>query len=115
MKIEKLELTGYVRSSTDCAVLFESELFNGWLPRSKVSLVSGQLEKGCYAAVIVPLWILRKNAGLLSSRSGKSAPHGDIPWNILETMILLCDPAKHSNSDDSIRVMRWLLKQKGVT
>lgn len=105
-----VELSGTVKVITQKAALVQSRDSERWIPRKFCRVVAGDLMRGCWVVLSVPLWLIEKQerGGAHPTPSAPSAGAG-IPADMLKRLIYLCHPDKHDSSKASSIATEWLL------
>lgn len=113
--MERVEIDGTVKAVTPKAALICAATFERWFPRKYCRVVGGQLARGEWVCVSVPLWIMEKEPKqeqATPTPSGSGAGAG-IPADMLRRLIQLCHPDKHGGSAASTKATEYLLSIRG--
>lgn len=105
-----VEVSGNVKVLTQKAALLQGHDSERWIPRKFCRVVGGELVRGCFVVLSVPLWLIEKQerGGASPAPSAPSAGAG-IPADMLKRLIYLCHPDKHDSSKASSIATEWLL------
>lgn len=108
--MERVEVGGLVQALTQKAALINDSGAERWIPRKFCRVVAGDLVRGCWVVLSVPLWLIEKQerGGASPTPSAPSAGAG-IPADMLKRLIYLCHPDKHDSSKASSIATEWLL------
>ena len=88
-----VELSGTVQALTQKAALINDSGAERWIPRKFCRVVAGDLMRGCFVVLSVPLWLIEKQerGGASTAPPAPSAGAG-IPADMLKRLIYLCHP-----------------------
>lgn len=112
--MERAEIAGIVQATTTKAVLLFADGVERWIPRKFCKLLAGELVRGGYAVLSIPLWILENDGRGKSAKSEpETSPATAIPADMLKRLIFLCHPDKHGDSKASTIATEWLLSLRG--
>ena len=94
--MERVEIAGIVKAVTPKAALIRAVDFERWFPRKFCRVVGGQLARGEWVCVSVPVWIVEQEP---KQEPASPTPSGAvIPADMLRRLIQLCHPDKHGGS-----------------
>jgi hypothetical protein len=109
---DQTEVRGIVQALTGKAVLINVAVVGAayWIPRKFCRVLAGEMVRGCWVVLSVPLWLIEKQerGGASPTPSAPSAGAG-IPADMLKRLIYLCHPDKHDSSKASTIATEWLL------
>ena len=112
--MERAEIAGIVQATTTKAVLLLADGVERWIPRKFCKLLAGELVRGGYAVLSIPLWILENDGrGKSANVEPETPPAAAIPADMLKRLIFLCHPDKHGDSKASTIATEWLLSLRG--